>query len=356
VPQFVAANPRTHVPPDVGGTLRVASFNLLNYFNTFAACTAGVGGEEVPCRGAGDEAEFERQWRKTVAAVVAMAPDILGVIEIENDGYGAGSAIAHLVDRLNAATAPGRYAFIDADAATDMRNALGTDAIKVGLLYRPDRVSPTGRTAALNTERFINGGESSPRNRASLVQAFAQPDGGRVIVSINHFKSKGSVCDVPDAGDGQGNCNAARTVAARELLAWLRTDPTGTGDPDVLILGDLNAYAREDPVATFTHAGYTDLVAAHGGARRPYSYVFNGQWGYLDHALASATLVDQVSGAGAWHINADEPPVLDYSTRFKTAAQQETLYRPDPFRSSDHDPILAGLMLRRQDPAPAKLP
>jgi uncharacterized protein len=351
VPAFVAANQRPSVPPDVGGTLRVASFNLLNYFNTFTGCTAGVGGAAVECRGAQNETEFERQWRKTVAAVVAMAPDILGIIEVENDGYGPHSAIADLVGRLNAATEPGRYAFIDADAGTAAVNALGTDAIKVGLVYRPARVSPVGHTAALNTTVFVNGGESGPRSRPSLAQAFRQPDGGSVVVSINHLKSKGSGCDVPDAGDGQGACNAARTVAARELAAWLAGDPTGTGEANILILGDLNAYAREDPVAALAEAGYRDLVAMHataaarvGGA--PYSYVFNGQWGALDYALAAAALVPQVTGAAAWHINADEPPVLDFGTRFKSDVQRTALYRPDPFRSSDHDPIIVGLRLR----------
>jgi uncharacterized protein len=343
VPEFVAANARSSTPPDVGGTLRIAAFNLLNYFNTFTGCTAGAGGAPVDCRGAQNAAEFERQWRKTVAAVVAVDPDILGVIEIENDGYGAGSAIAHFVDRLNEATAPNRYAFIDADAATGQLNVLGTDAIKVGFVYRPDRVAPTGRTAVLNTTEFVNGGESGPRSRPSLVQAFAQPAGGTVVVSINHLKSKGSGCDVPDAGDGQGNCNVARTVSARALATWLATDPTGAGTENVLILGDLNAYAREDPLTALAVAGYVDLARRFVGT--PYSYVFNGQWGSLDYALASPGLLPQVTGAAAWHINADEPPVLDYSTRFKTGAQQTSLYRPDPFRSSDHDPILVGLQL-----------
>jgi uncharacterized protein len=342
-PEFVAANARSLTPPDVGGTLRIAGFNLLNYFNTFAGCTAGAGGAPVDCRGAQNEAEFERQWRKTVAAVVAIDPDILGVIEIENDGYGAESAIAHFVGRLNEATAPKRYAFIDADAGTGRLNALGSDAIKVGFVYRRDRVAPVGRTAVLNTIEFVNGGESGPRSRPSLAQAFAQPDGGTLVVSINHLKSKGGGCDVPDAGDGQGNCNVARTVSARALAAWLATDPTGAGSSNVLILGDLNAYAREDPLGALAAAGYVDLARRFAGA--PYSYVFNGQWGSLDYALASPGLLPQVTGAAAWHINADEPPVLDFSLRFKSAAQRTSLYRPDPFRSSDHDPILVGLQL-----------
>jgi hypothetical protein len=45
------------------------------------------------------------------------------------------------------------------------------------------------------------------------------------------------------------------------------------------------------------------------------------------------------------HHNADEPSVLDYNTNFKTPAQIDSLYAPDRFRTSDHDPVLAGLDL-----------
>lgn len=342
---FVAANPRPSAPPAVGGTLRVASFNVLNYFNTFEGCTAGVSGTGLDCRGAESAREFERQQRKIVAALEGLDADVVGILEIENDGYGESSAIADLVDRLNGVTATGRYAFIDADARTGTVDALGSDAIKVALIYRTDRVSPVGRTAVLASSAFVNSADFTPRNRPSLAQAFAQPDGAAVVISINHFKSKGGPCDEPDAQDGQGNCNAVRTVAARELAAWLATDPTGTADPDVLILGDLNAYNREDPIALLRRNGFTDLLDG-GSDGTAYSYVFGGQWGYLDYALASASLLPQVTGAAAWHINADEPSVLDYNTNFKSDAQQLSLYRADPFRSSDHDPVLVGLNLR----------
>jgi uncharacterized protein len=344
VPVFTPVNQRSARAPDVGGTVRIASFNVLNYFNTFDGCTLGVGGAPTNCRGASNPQEFERQWRKTVAALLGLDADVIGVVEMENDGYGTGSAIAHLVERLNAATSPGTFAFIDVDAVTGTVDALGTDAIKVALMYRPARVRTTGRTAVLNSTRFVNGGESGPRNRPSLVQAFTGPEGGRVVVSVNHFKSKGSGCDVPDAGDGQGACNAARVVAAHELRRWLGEDPTGTGERSVLVMGDLNAYGREDPITTFTSRGYTDLLRAHVGATA-YTYVFNGQWGVLDHALASAALLPRITGAAVWHINADEPPVLDFGTAFRSAERQSSLYAPGPFRSSDHDPVVIGVRM-----------
>jgi uncharacterized protein len=350
VPNFLPANPRPTSAPEVGGTLKIVGMNLLNYFNTFDGypdnvdnCTFGVGGAAADCRGADTQSEFDRQWPKTVAAILAMDPDVIGVNEIENDGYGPDSAIAHLVDQLNAATAPGTYAFIDVDANTGQLNAMGTDAIKVGLIYKPASVTPVGQTAALNTVAFVNGGDVDPRSRPSVAQAFAQNANGQIfIVDVNHLKSKGSACDLPDALDGQGNCNVVRVNAVTELMNWLATDPTGTGDPDILLIGDYNSYAMEDPIMVMLNAGFTNLISSFLGPDA-YSYVFDSQWGYLDHALGSASIVSQISGVGDYHINSDEPSVLDYNTDFKTLNLQNILYAPDQFRVSDHDSVIIGL-------------
>lgn len=349
---FDATNPRPISAPDAGGSIQVAGMNLLNYFNTFDGlpdtvdnCTLGVGGAATDCRGADTQEEFDRQWPKTVAAINGTGADVVGVMEVENDGYGAASAIAHLVWQLNEATADGTWAFIDADAATGQVNALGVDAIKVGLLYRPAEVTPVGTTAALNSEEFVYAGDDEPRNRPALAQAFRDNEtGGVFTVAVNHLKSKGSACDDPDALDGQGNCNVVRTIAAGLLAEWLAGDPTGTGDTDTLIMGDLNAYAMEDPIRALQDAGYTNLILEFGGLDA-YSYVFDGQWGYLDHALGTASIAPQVTGVAEWHINADEPSVLDYNTNFKSPDQVISLYAPDQFRMSDHDPVIVGLNL-----------
>jgi len=336
---------RPVAPAQVGGALKVASFNLLNYFNTFSGCTNGVGGATTDCRGAESQLEFDRQSAKTVSAVAGLGADVIGLIEIENDGYGADSALQDLVNRVNAVTAPGTYALIDVDAATGQINALGTDAIKVALIYKPASVTPVGQTAALNTDAFVNAGDSGPRNRPALAQTFEEKSTGQhFTVVVNHLKSKGSACDAPDAGDGQGNCNIVRTIAANELVTWLAADPTGAGDGDVLIVGDLNSYAMEDPITAIKNSGFTDLLNFFGGAAA-YGYVFDGAWGYLDHALASSPMVSQVKGVTEWHINADEPSVLDYNTNFKSAGQIDSLYAPDQYRTSDHDPVLVGVCL-----------
>jgi hypothetical protein len=126
------------------------------------------------------------------------------------------------------------------------------------------------------------------------------------------------------------------------LINWLATDPTGTGDPDILLIGDYNSYALEDPITYIKNAGFTNLIDSFIGSSA-YSYVFDGQWGYLDHAFGSSSVISQVTGVSEYHINSDEPSVLDYNTDFKTPNLQNTLYAPDEFRVSDHDPVIVGL-------------
>ncbi len=340
---FTPANARPSSPPDVGPAgIKVASANLLNFFTQFTGCTFGVGGAPADCRGANNATEYQRQLAKEVDSLTFLDADVIGYMEMQNNGYGPDSAVQALVNALNAKQGAGTWAFVDPDAATGVTNAAGTDAIKPGLLYRTARVTPlAGKT-------FADDQAGDLFERRPVAQTFATPDGGVVTVVANHFKSKGS-CPASgpdtDQGDGQACWNARRTLQAQELARWLgATVIPAAGDPDVLIVGDLNSYAGEDPIAALEAAGYTNLVRKFGG-NEAYSYVFDAQTGYLDHMLASSSLVAQVTGTGDAHHNADEPSVLDYNTEFKNAGQVASLYAPDRFRTSDHDPVLAGLAL-----------
>ena len=173
-----------------------------------------------------------------------------------------------------------------------------------------------------------------------------------LTVVVNHLKSKGSSCGAGDDDPDQGNCNGTRTAAAEALVDWLATDPTNSDDTDYMIIGDLNAYDREDPITAIregaddeveTDDDFVDLLKAFEG-EFAYSYVFDGQFGYLDYALVSQSLYEQIAGATAWHINSDEPDLLDYDISFKQDAQ-DSLYAPNPYRSSDHDPVVVGVSL-----------
>jgi uncharacterized protein len=203
-------------------------------------------------------------------------------------------------------------------------------------------VQPVGAYAVLDAA--VDPDFNDRLNRPALAQSFQEVATGEVFTAaVNHLKSKGSSCagvGDPDIGDGQGNCNGTRTAAAIALAEWLATDPTGSGDPDRLIIGDLNAYAKEDPIAALSSRGYVDLIDRYLAPTARYSYVFAGQAGYLDHGLANAALVGQVSGVTVWHINSDEPSALDYNNY-----NQPALYQPGPYRSSDHDPVIVGLKL-----------
>lgn len=200
-----------------------------------------------------------------------------------------------------------------------------------------------GPPAILTDSAFTSPFGGVQRNRPAVAQTFAENSTGeRFTAVVNHLKSRGSDCGgAPDDDPLQGNCNGTRTAGAAYLVDdWLPTDPTGSGDPDVLILGDLNAYAQEDPVMALTSARYTNLIeAAYGDTA--YGYIFDGLSGYLDYALANAALATQVTGVTDWHINTDEPPVLNYDQDYNP----DDYYAADAYRASDHDPVVVGLNL-----------
>lgn len=338
-PAAVRQAPRPADPPQVGGSHTVAAFNLLNWFNG-----DGRGGAFPTPRGAPDAQAAKRQRDKLVAAIVAMKPDAAALMEVENDGHGPDSAIAQLVAALNAALgAEGDYRLVDPGV-----ERIGGDEIKVGLLYRERRLREAGRAALLEGGPFTN------FNRVPLAQAFEPVEGGaRFVLVANHWKSKGG-CDEAepadrDRGDGQGCYNPRRVDAARALADWLATDPTGSGAP-ALVVGDLNAYGQEDPLRLLRQRGFVDALERFAGPDA-YSFVFAGASGRLDHALAAADLAPRLAGAAEWHINADELTVFDYTAQGKSE-RRRGLYRPDAFRSSDHDPLVVGLDLAAAPAAP----
>jgi predicted extracellular nuclease len=331
-------------PQPVGGDLRVASLNALNYFVTLDdGSDSGCGPDlSMECRGADADQpdEFARQRVKLINTLLGLDADVIGLNEVENS---AGvEAFADLVAGLNDAVGDGTYDYVV--AGTD--GVVGTDAIKVGLLYKTTSVAPFGDAAVLDTPEFLDPNNTgSPKNRAAVAQTFVEVGSGEVFsVVVNHLKSKGSGCGAGDDHPLAGSCNVTRTLAAEMLADWIDTDPTGTADDDWLIIGDLNSYDQEDPIDALRDAGYTDLIGEYQGPLA-YSYVFDGEFGYLDYIMSSGSMTGQVTGATEWHINADEPDIFDYDTSFKSD-YQDTLFDPTtPYRSSDHDAALVGLSL-----------
>ncbi len=324
--------------PKVGGDLQVASANVLNYFTTLSS-------QDKNARGAATAEELERQQAKIVATLNKLDAGIIGLNEIENNA----TAVETLVGALNTASEPGKWAALKT-------GKIGTDAITTAFIYQPSKVQPVGKFDTLTTAddpRFID-----TKNRPALAQTFKEQTSGKTLtVVVNHLKSKGSACGDPSEATLQplvGNCQETRAEAAKALGEWLTGNEIGVEKSElILVIGDLNSYDHEDPIKAFEQAGFTDLVKQFQG-ERAYSYVFNGQLGYLDYALANAALTQKVVGAADWHINSDELPLIDYTMKFKQAAEQQ-LYAPDEFRSSDHDPVIVGIKLP-DDPAPEPQP
>ena len=328
-PTFTDANPRPAAPHDVGGTLKVAGANVLNYFTTFGPND----------RGANSTFEFQRQQTKIVNALKGLDADIVTLMEVQNNGD---TALQSLVTALNAAYGSEVYRAVQT-------GTVGTDAIKVAIIYKPARVTPIGSAV-------IDGNTDGIYSRPPVAQTFQdKTTGGVLTVIANHLKSKGSCPTSGDIDTGEGCWNTLRTQQAVKLLAFVDRLKTSTGDQDVLLMGDFNAYGQEKPIQTIVAGGFVSENLRIPAEER-YSYQFGGQFGYLDHALASTNLDRQVTGVTEWHINADEPTLADYNVEYKNLPECKTsvctspdLWQNNPYRASDHDPVLIGLNLDRDE-------
>ena len=353
LPSFTTENPRpAAATPAAPGQLRLASFNVLNTFTTVDAPGATTATGLDP-RGADTPEELERQLTKLTAALDGLQADVIGLMELENDATDA--TLAEIVARLNGAQAEasGRaYSFIPT-------GLIGSDAIKVGLIYNNLAVAPSGAAQVLAEAAFTDPlASGTPKNRPALAQTFRELASGETVnVVVNHLKSKGGTdATGPDLDqqDGQAAYNATRTAAAARLLEWINSDPTGSSDPDWVVLGDINAYAKEDPIRVFEDAGYRNALPSFT-AEPPSSYAFFNpvdMSGALDHLLISASLVPQATAATDWAINAAEGAFRDYNrdTNSNGNAAVRDFFAADPYRTSDHDPLILDLDLGRAVP------
>ncbi|MEO7433176.1 MAG: ExeM/NucH family extracellular endonuclease [Dokdonella sp.] len=354
--EFTVANPRPVTPPAVGGAIRAVGMNLLNYFTTIDTTSSSSSGPCGPsgtldCRGADSIAELDRQRERASVVVCTLNPDVASFMELENTtpAVTINDLLGAVNDRCGGAHP---YAFANTGGT------LGTDAIRVMQVYRTGIVSPVG-SPLVDLDPIHN--RPPTAQTYDVVDAANSASGQRFTVVANHFKSKGS-CPTsgPDAdqNDGQGCWAQTRTQQSTRLLTWINdTVIPAAGDPDVLLLGDFNSYAHETPVTTLEAGGYSDLETLLHGTDA-YSYVFSGELGHLDYAFASESLVSQITGADAWHINADETDLLDYNDEIRDAGESTFEEKPDgsalvpprtvfqplsPYRASDHDPVVVGL-------------
>ena len=266
--------------------------------------------------GPDNESDHQKQRTKVSKALAKINADLYGFVEIEQGQ----SALEEIAADLSKNTGR-QFSYVN-----DGGYASGSYT-KAGFVYCSDVLEPFGKIRENNT-----GVKQRKKTQAFVEKA----TGEKFLFSVNHFKAKsGSGSgDNADKGDGQGTYNGDRVREAQSLLGNYEKDCIIYNDSDILIMGDLNAYAKEDPITTLREGGMTDLHRAFH-ADSSYSYMYRGQAGYLDHALCNSTLYPQVTGMVAYHINSDESDSYTYDK-----SNDNTM-----FRCSDHDPVIVGLRL-----------
>lgn len=305
-PQFSDENPR---PPSLNkplvGSLRIASFNIENYFLTEGA------------RGAKNLTGMQEQRSKLIPAIVALNADLLTLMEVENEP----AALQDLVDRINLSQ-PVNEQYLTVAG----QRHWGADTIRVAILFKPSRLSLLKLLADDRQADFI---------RPPLIASFTTHQGYPLTIVAAHFKSKAGCPRKGDVDDGQGCWNQKRLLqsrALRTLLRHLRLD-----NNQLLIMGDLNSYEGEAPLKYLMAHDLRDTIAERVSASERYTYIYHGMAGALDHILAGKAIDALITQAGIWHINADEPAFLAYDRDW---TQSRNIYR-----SSDHDPIWVDLQL-----------
>jgi predicted extracellular nuclease len=332
---FEATNPRPLSPEAAGGNITVSSYNVLNYFVTYPS-------ENPLARGARNDDEFRRQRTKLINAIKAIEADILGLIEMENEDVVQAhlppeqrrSAVQDLVDGLNEA-----YGY-EAYAVMPDPEEVGTDAIKQAIIYKPGSV--TFLAAASDTDPV--------HNRPPVAGTFRQNEHpfGAVSLVVVHNKSKrcSEGWEADPETQFEGCFNNLRVGQMSALRAFVADLKEAHYDTDVVVMGDMNAYNEEDPITTFVESGMVNLNMMIPDEAR-YSFVFDGEAGTLDYAFASTTMAEQVTGVTIWHINSDEPRVLEYDqVRF---GPYDPYHDDSLYRSSDHDPVILGADLIEDD-------
>ena len=265
--------------------------------------------------------DHQKQRTKTSQALAKINADIYALVEIQT-GQGA---LAELAADLTKNT--GRnFTYINDGSTTN------GSFTKSGYIYCTDVVTPHGN---------IQHNDTYVENRKKVQGFTEKATGEKFILSVNHFKAKsgsGSGAN-KDQGDGQGSYNAARVKEAQSILSNYSSYTSTFSDEDFLIVGDLNAYGKEDPITTLTDWGMIDLHRSFH-ADSSYSYVYQGTLGYLDHALCNNSMYPQVTGMTPYHINAPEKDAYTYNGSLNDGTM---------FRCSDHDPILVGLRLGKDN-------
>ena len=294
---------KPHLKPCGKDEMRIVGANIENYF----ADLGGYASKKTTPE------QLQMKTRKLVKAFRQMDGDIYALCEMQQGNH----APELLLAALNRSSK--RYAYVE----TGWENK---DHIGGCFIYRIDRVKPYGEwisaysdTASHYYPRMIaQGFEELDKNR--------QPTGRKMVVSLNHFKSKST-------RRRQYDTNRKRMENTDTLLAMLPKAVTLYGDSDILLLGDYNCYTQEQPIQTIVRAGYEDLLQVYCPDASSYSY--HSEIGYLDRCFATPSMSSQVVNVTPWHVNADW-----YYSHGAYKLRDKSCHR-----YADHDPIIVDVKL-----------
>ena len=340
--------------PSVSGDTKVATFNVLNYFSDLGENEPGCKGYEdrdhkyvtdknCKLRGAWSSQAFANQQTKIVQAINTIDADVVALEEIENpvaSGVSADrdGALKSLVNALNAAAGSEVWAYVPSPSTVPANE----DVIRIAFIYKKAKIAPVGDSVIYDDPAYTG------LARQPLAQEFkpitdANHEGKNFVVIANHFKSKGSApknlsgaeaAANTDNGDGQGNSNGVRVKQARALATFAQRF---NGTPTLLV-GDFNAYTKEDPLKVLTDAGWTH-ESGHGDS----SYVYGGRSGSMDHVFANSAAHPLITEVKSWAVNAQESIAFEYSRANYNAYL--AFEADNPYRASDHNPEIIGLNL-----------
>ena len=340
--------------PSVSGDTKVATFNVLNYFSDLGENEPGCKGyddrdhkyvtdKNCKLRGAWSSQAFANQQTKIVQAINTIDADVVALEEIENpvaSGVSADrdGALKSLVNALNAAAGSEVWAYVPSPSTVPANE----DVIRIAFIYKKATITPVGDSVIYDDPAYTG------LARQPLAQEFkpitdANHEGKNFVVIANHFKSKGSApknlsgaeaAANTDNGDGQGNSNGVRVKQARALATFAQRF---NGTPTLLV-GDFNAYTKEDPLKVLTDAGW-----AHESGHGDSSYVYGGRSGSMDHVFANSAAHPLITEVKSWAVNAQESIAFEYS---RTNYNAYLAFEADnPYRASDHNPEIIGLNL-----------
>ncbi len=328
------SSPRLEKLTYLEGDIKVAAFNIENLFSSIDKGKEICGPKKNwGCRGADSKAEFKRQLDKTVSVIQGSGAHVVALQELENNST---ESIEALVNALNKKSEK-HWQYVKTGAR-------GNDVIKEGNMYQADQVKPVGAFAILD-DRAMKSFKVN-KHRPIVLQGFETAAGSKFQVASIHLKSK-SCRDAEGKnkaqGDGQGCYAGERALAAKQIVAWLKEDPTNLKIKNTVLAGDFNSYGREDSIRILEAAGFTDL-GRHYNNDTNWSTSYKGKVGALDHIMVSDHALDKSKSVHQWHINSDEFDGFGYNSEDldSVVKKPREFYQANPFSSSDHDVVVAG--------------